>query len=91
MQLGIEGPLGRHRLRDVAQVKNLTLCYKHFIGNYLVIVCQVCFRDTWIKKICVLPIQWNSSIVCTLLLNLSVCMCVHASLCFMAVDVALIA
>lgn len=50
MQLGVEGPLGRHQLRDVAHVKNLTLCYKHFIGNYPVIVCQVCFRQ---KKLCV--------------------------------------
>lgn len=51
MQLGVEGPLGRHRLRDVAHVKNLTLCYKHFIGNYPVIMCQVCFRQK--KKLCV--------------------------------------
>lgn len=51
MQLGVEGPLGRHRLRDVAHVENLTLCYKHFIGNYPVIMCQVCFRQK--KTVCV--------------------------------------
>lgn len=65
MQPGIEGPLGRHRPRDVAHVKNLTLCYKHFIANYPVIVCQVCFRKGGRKKrktVCVSPIQRNSAV-----------------------------
>lgn len=75
MQLDIERPLGRHRLRDVAHVKNLTLCCKHSLGNYLVIVCQVCFRQ---KNICPAHSE-ELSIVCTLLLNVSVFRCMHAS------------
>lgn len=78
MQLGVEGPLGRHRLRDVAHVKNLTLCYKHFIGNYPVIVCQVCFRQK--NYVCLAHSEALRS-VRTPRLDLSVRMHMHGRLC----------